>query len=98
MIDAPSVAQAAKNVLQLHLVKTYIHARLSSAERAALERLKAATGRSESELLRQGLALLAAAELQRPSALDAAGRSVGRFTGGPKDLSADSGHLAGFGE
>ena len=93
-----AVAQRPNNVLQCHLVKTYIHARLSSAERATLERLKAATGRSESELLRQGLELLAAAELHRPSALDAAGRSVGRFTGGPKDLSTNSGHLAGFGE
>ena len=96
--DAGAVAQNTKDVLQFSTVKTYIHARLGAAERATLERLKTVTGRSESELVRQGLQLLAAAELQRPNALALAGRSVGRFSGGPRDLSVNAEHLAGFGE
>jgi hypothetical protein len=35
-------------------VKSYIHARLSREDRATLEKLKAATGRSESDLVRLG--------------------------------------------
>jgi hypothetical protein len=101
MIGRPtimSVAQTLDDVLQCPAMKTYIHARLGAEERATLEQLKAVTGRSESELVRQGLQLLAAAELQRPSAAALAGRSVGRFAGGPRDLSVNPSHLAGFGE
>ena len=39
-------------------MKTYVHARLSADDRAVLEELKKATGRSESELLRRGLRLV----------------------------------------
>ena len=79
-------------------MKPYIHARLGDADRAALERLKKATGLSESEIVRRGLRLVAQEERRRQSALDLAGRSVGRFTSGPPDLSTNRKHLDGFGE
>ena len=79
-------------------VKTYIHARLSKADRAVLEELKSATGHSESELVRRGLKLVSEQLARKPSALDAAGESVGKFTHGPSDLSTDRKHLEGFGE
>ena len=79
-------------------VKSYIHARLSREDRAALEKLKAATGHSESELVRLGVRLASEELAGRPSARDLAGASVGRFTGGPRDLSSNRKHLDGFGE
>ena len=79
------------------LVKTYIHARLTREDRATLEKLKAATGHSESEVVRLGVRLAAEQLGQRPSAGDLAGESAGRFTGGPRDLSRNRKHLAGFG-
>ena len=79
-------------------MKAYIHARLPAKERKALEALKAATGQSESELVRRGLQLVAAETGSGRSALDAAGRGVGRFKGGPRDLSRNRRHLEGFGE
>jgi hypothetical protein len=78
-------------------VKTYIHARLSREDRVALEKLKVATGRSESELVRLGVRLAAEQLERRPSALDLAGKSAGRFSGGPRDLSTNPKHLDGFG-
>jgi Arc/MetJ-type ribon-helix-helix transcriptional regulator len=78
-------------------VKTYIHARLPPADRAMLEELRALTGRSESDLVRRGLRLVARQERRRRSALAAAGRSVGRFADGPRDLSTNRRHLEGFG-
>jgi len=79
-------------------VKAYIHARLGKEDRAALEQLKQSTGRTESEIVRRGLRLVAAEERQRRSALNLAGRSVGRFKKGPRDLSTNGKHLQGFGE
>ena len=79
-------------------VKAYIHARLGEEERAALEALKQSTGRTESEIVRRGLQLVAAEERQRRSALELAGRSAGRFKKGPRDLSTKRTHLEGFGE
>jgi hypothetical protein len=79
-------------------MKPYVHARLSDDDRLMLERLKRSTGRSESELLRRGLRLVAEEEGRRRSALELAGRSVGRFKKGPRDLSTNRKHLAGFGE
>jgi Arc/MetJ-type ribon-helix-helix transcriptional regulator len=79
-------------------MKPFIHARLGSADRAALEKLKQATGQSESEIVRRGLRLVAQEEQRRRSALDLAGRAVGRFKGGPSDLSTNGKHLGGFGE
>jgi hypothetical protein len=79
-------------------VKAYIHARLGKADRAVLQALKESTGRRESELVRQGLRLVAEKEGRRTSALALAGRSVGLFKKGPKDLSTNRKHLAGFGE
>jgi hypothetical protein len=79
-------------------MKAYIHARLGDAERGVLGRLKASTGRTESEILRRGLQLVAEEEGHRKSALALAGSSVGRFKKGPKDLSTHKKHLQGFGE
>jgi len=79
-------------------VKTYIHARLDPEERAALDELRRKTGQTESELVRRGLRLVTDEERRRRSALDLAGRSVGRFKKGPRDLSTNRRHLDGFGE
>jgi hypothetical protein len=79
-------------------MKAYIHARLGEDERAALRELKQATGLTESEIVRRGLQLVAAAERRRRNALQLAGRSVGRFSTGPRDLSSNRKHLDGFGE
>jgi hypothetical protein len=78
-------------------MKTYIHARLGDDDRAALEELKETTGQTESEIVRRGLRLVAQEERRRRSALDLAGRSVGRFKNGPRDLSTNRKHLEGFG-
>jgi hypothetical protein len=78
-------------------MKAYIHARLRDEDRAVLEELKRATGRSESEIVRRGLHLVAREEGRRRSALQLAGRSVGRFRKGPRDLSTNRKHLEGFG-
>jgi hypothetical protein len=79
-------------------MKSYIHARLGSQDRATLEELKEKTGQSESELVRRGLQLVAHEQLRRRSALELAGSSVGRFKKGPPDLSTNRKHLEGFGE
>ena len=79
-------------------MKAYVHARLREEDRRLLEQLKRATGRTESEILRMGLQLVAEGQARRPSALDIAGRSVGRFRKGPKDLSTNPKHLDGFGK
>jgi hypothetical protein len=78
-------------------MKAYVHARLSEDDRVVLERLKKASGRSESEIIRQGLRLVARAAERPRSALRLAGRSVGRFKNGPKDLSFNKKRLEGFG-
>ena len=79
-------------------MKTYIHARLTEEDRAVLQNLKRATGRSESELIRHGLRLVLKEVDRKQSALELAGRSVGKFKKGPKDLSTNKKHLSGFGE
>ena len=79
-------------------MKAYIHARLGEKDRVVLEKLKHSTGRSESELVRRGLHLVAEEEGRQRSALALAGRSVGRFKKGPKDLSSNRKQLEGFGE
>ena len=79
-------------------VKAYIHARLGKEDRAALEELKKTTRQTESEIVRRGLQLVTQEERRRRSALDVAGPSVGRFKKGPRDLSTNRKHLAGFGE
>ena len=79
-------------------MKAYIHARLAKADRAVLEDLKHATGQSESALVRRGLHLVSKELGRRPSALERAGRSVGKFTRGPKNLATSKKHLDGFGE
>ncbi len=82
-------------------MKTYIHARLTKDERAALEELKKASGQSESELVRRGLKLVArqVKKAKRPlSALELAGPLAGCIKGGPKDLSTNPKYMDGFGE
>lgn len=79
-------------------MKAYIHARLGEEDRAALDELKDMTGQTESEIVRRGLQLVAQEERRRRSALELAGRSVGRFKKGPRDLSTNRKHLEGFGE
>jgi Arc/MetJ-type ribon-helix-helix transcriptional regulator len=79
-------------------VKTYIHARLGKNDRAALDELKKTTGHSESELVRRGLRLVSEQLGRTKNALDLAGRSVGRFKKGPRDLSTNKRHLTEFGE
>lgn len=79
-------------------MKAYIHARLGKEDRSVLEQLKRSTGRSESEIVRRGLQLVAEEEGRQRSALELAGRSVGRFKKGPKDLSTNRKQLQGFGE
>jgi hypothetical protein len=78
-------------------MKTYVHARLGESDRVVLDRLKRATGHSESEIVRHGLKLLAEKSVAPRSALELAGRSVGRFKKGPKDLSSNKRRLDGFG-
>jgi hypothetical protein len=78
-------------------VKRYIHARLAAEDASALEALKRATGRTESALVRRGLQLVAEESRRAGSALSLAGGSVGRFPGGPRDLSTSRTHLEGFG-
>ena len=80
------------------VMKTYIHARLGREDRAVLENLKAATGESESELVRRGLHLVSKELGRTRSARDVAGRSVGKFKKGPTDLATNGKHLDGFGE
>jgi hypothetical protein len=67
-------------------------------DRIVLDRLKQSTGRTESEIVRRGLKLVAEEEGRQRSALDLAGRSVGRFKKGPRDLSTNKKHLEGLGE
>ena len=62
-----------------------------------LEELKRATGSSESELLRRGLRAIFKECPATRSALQLAGRSAGKFKGGPADLSTNKKHLQGFG-
>lgn len=80
------------------VVKPYVHARVGKEDRELLDSLKRSTGRSESDLLRRGLRLVAQELGRRPSARALAGPSVGKFKSGPRDLSTNKKHLDGFGE
>jgi hypothetical protein len=80
-------------------MKKYVHARLDPEERACLEELKKATGETESALVKRGLRLVHEHEVRRRRpALRIAGRFVGKYRGGPKDLSTGRKHLQDFGE
>jgi Arc/MetJ-type ribon-helix-helix transcriptional regulator len=78
-------------------MKTYVHARLSKEDRVLLEELRRSTGRSESELVRDGLRSIQRQVERKRTALEVAGKSSGKFAGGPKDLSTNKKHLADFG-
>lgn len=62
-----------------------------------LEDLKKATGHTESQLVRRGLHLVSKELRRTRTALELAGRSVGRFKKGPRDLARNRKHLQGFG-
>jgi predicted DNA-binding protein len=79
-------------------MKATIHIRLEREDRVMLEKLKQTTGRTESEIIRRGLQLVADEYGQRRSALDLAGRSAGRFKKGSKLLSTNRKQLDGFGD
>jgi hypothetical protein len=79
-------------------MKAYIHARLTDEDQAVLRELKLATGEAESDLVRRGLRLVLKELRRKPSALDLAGKGVGKFRQGPRDLSRNKKHLGGFGE
>jgi len=79
-------------------MKNYVHARLTAEDREALEKLKKATGAAESELVRRGLRKMLTDLGTTPSALDLAGKSVGRFRKGPKELSSNKKYLDSLGE
>ena len=79
-------------------MKIYVHARLTAEDRAVLDELKKATGVAESDLVRRGLRMMLKELGRQPSALDLAGKSVGKFRKGPRDLSRNKKHLDGFGE
>jgi len=78
-------------------MKAYIHARLGKKDRVVLEALKQSTGGTESAIVRRGLQLVAEEQGRRPSALELAGPSVGRFKKGPRNLSTSRKQLEGFG-
>jgi hypothetical protein len=78
-------------------MKGYIHARLTKEDVAVLEELKAATGESESQLVRRGLRLVRDVVGRGRSALDIARTSAGKFKTGPKDISTGKKHFDGFG-
>lgn len=78
-------------------MKAVIHARLTDEDRRLLAALKRATGASDSALIRRGLRLVQQEVGKTTSAKALAGKSVGRFGGGPRDLSTNPDHLDGFG-
>ena len=80
------------------VVKPYVHARVGKEDRELLDNLKHSTGRSESDLVRRGLRLIATELGRTRSARELAGLSVGKFKSGPRDLSTNKKHLDGFGE
>lgn len=79
-------------------MKSYIHVRLTDEDREVLEKLRAATGKGESELVRTGLRLVLKELGKSASALDLAGGSVGKFRKAPKDLARNQDHLSDFGK
>lgn len=79
-------------------MKSVIHARLTAEDRELLAALKRATGASDSALVRRGLRLVQQEVGAGASARAVAARSVGKFRGGPRDLSANRDHLDGFGQ
>jgi len=79
-------------------MKDYVHARLAPEERAQLEELKRITGDSETALVKKGLRLVHEHEVRAMrSVLDLAGTFVGKYRGGPRDLSTNKKHLEDFG-
>jgi hypothetical protein len=78
-------------------MKAVIHARLSADDREVLDALKRETGLSDTELVRRGLRLVQRDLGRTQSALTLAGRSVGKFRSGVRDLATNPKHLDDFG-
>lgn len=70
------------------------HIRLDSQTEGVLDRLARETGQSPSELVREGLRLVAAAH---PSAGTPEIVGLGAFASGTPDLGSNKAHLRGFG-
>jgi hypothetical protein len=80
-------------------MKTYVHARLDSEDRARLDELKQLTGETETALVRRGLRLVHEREVQphkQRTALQIAGKLVGKYRG-PSDLSTNKKYFDDFG-
>jgi hypothetical protein len=70
-----------------------IHARLDAETNRQLDRLRKATGLTDSELVRRGLRALAALPFQGTRNLV----GLGAFASGKPDLGSNRAHLRGFG-
>lgn len=70
------------------------HIRLDPPTEAILERLTRETGRTPSELVREGLRMVAAA-VPSPGTPEVVG--LGAFESGTPDLGSNKAHLRGFG-
>ena len=80
-------------------MKGYIHARLGDAEKDILQELKQTTGETESSLVKRGLRLVYEERVKKAkSALQIAGKGVGRFSSKLGDLSVNKKHLEGYGK
>lgn len=79
-------------------MKNYVHARLGPEERVILKELRETTGAGESALVKRGLRFIYEQEVRKAkSALDVAGKSVGKFRSRIGDLSVNKKHLQGYG-
>ncbi len=80
-------------------MKNYVHARIGKEEIVILRELKKATGESESALVKKGLRLVYEEEVTGVrSALEVAGKSVGKFASPFTDLSTHHKHMEGYGK
>ena len=70
------------------------HIRLDAHTEGVLERLARETGQTPSELVREGLRLVAAAN---PASGTPEIVGLGAFASGTSDLGSNKGHLRGFG-
>jgi hypothetical protein len=72
-----------------------IHARLDEDTQAIRERLKRSQGWTDSEIVRRGIQLLAAATPVRGKRRFT---GVGKYDSGIPDLATNKAHMAGFGK
>ncbi len=80
-------------------MQDYVHARLGKEDRNILRELRKVTGKSTSSLVKNGLKLVYQQEVQhKKSALEVAGKSVGKFSSNVRDLSTNKKHMEGYGK